>query len=64
MIFVRGISILLAFFGAIYILIMMGDRAAESPDLIPVYLAGLSLVIIPYCIMRMISDQLDSRKKQ
>ncbi|WP_275269282.1 hypothetical protein [Pantoea ananatis] len=64
MIFVRGISILLAFFGAIYILIMMGDRAAESPDLIPVYLAGLSLVIIPYCITRMISDQLDIRKKQ
>lgn len=64
MIFVRGISILLSFFGAIYILIMMGDRTAESPDLIPVYLAGLSLVIIPYCITRMISDQLDSRKKQ
>lgn len=64
MIFVRGISIVLAVFGALYILIMMGDRAAESPDLIPVYLAGISLVIIPYCITRMISDQLESRKKQ
>ncbi|MFV9668276.1 hypothetical protein ACNY68_04680 [Pantoea sp. KXB25] len=64
MIFVRGISILLAVFGAVYILVMMGNRAAESPDLIPVYLAGLSLVIIPYCITRMISDQIESRNKQ
>jgi len=62
MIFIRGIAILLSIFGAIYILIMTGGRAAESPDLIPVYIAGLSLVIIPYCITRLISDQIDSKK--